>query len=143
VYRLAWNVDLGFQTYYGGWPHEHLAHVVETIRQSESAEFRFAGGRAVYALATDLQNMYDSAVAVLDAAKAMLDEKVPGYEIDDGYQPWDTHEVVGAKTALASILSAASSWAGEQPPESEDHSAADQAAMSAFGLGYHDLLQIA
>lgn len=142
VYRLAWNIDLGFQTYYNGWPHEHLPHIVETIRQSESPQLRFAGGRALHALTNDLQNLYDTAAGVLDAAKEMLDEQVPSYTIEDGVVPWGTHEVVGAKNALGGIASVTSSWAGEQPAEEADASTADEAAMSAFGMGYHDLLQV-
>jgi hypothetical protein len=142
VYRLAWNVDLGFQTYFGGWPHESLWAVVQTIDASGSAKLRYAGGRAVYGLAGDVQRLYEGATGLLDVAKQVVDAQVPGYHIDDGAVPWSTHQVVLAKDEMAGLGDLAAGWASEEPAEDEDDPAAEDAAQNAFGMPYDSLLQL-
>src|SRR5205814_6301463 len=73
VYRLAWNVDLAYPNYYGGWPHQRLWDVVQAISGSGSTQQRYAGGRALYGLLADIETMYDGASGLLDVAKQVVD----------------------------------------------------------------------
>jgi len=144
VYRLAWNVDLGFQSYYGGWPHQHLWRVAQNIDSSGSAHLRFAGGRAIYVLTNDLLRLYDGAAALLDITKKVIDHQVPGYQIDDGAVPWGTHQVVLAKDEMSGLSGLTAAWASDPPGDHDDPNATqpDEETMRAFGMAYQDLLQV-
>lgn len=142
VYRLAWNVDLGFQSYFGGWPHEQLWRVAQTIEAAGSGQLRFAAGRALYGLATDVQSVYEQAVGLLDTTKRVVDARIHGYAIDDGAVPWDTHQVVQARTELSGLIALAAEWAGQEPAAEADGSTADEAAVTAFGMPCQNLLTV-
>jgi hypothetical protein len=144
VYRLAWNVDLGFQSYFGGWPHDPFWGLVSAIEGADSAKLRYAAGRALFGLVGDVKTLYDSAAGLLDVTKQIVDAQVPGYQIDDGAVPWGTHQVVLAKDEVSGLADTFAAWAGQEPQaEDEDETAADQAAQYTFGMPYESLLQLA
>lgn len=143
VFRLAWDVDLGYPSNYGGWPHQRVAVVVQALMEAQSACLRYAGGLALYRLATDIDRVYDSAAALLDTALQVIAAQVPGYEVDDGAEAWSTHEVVGAKAQLGELTQLVAQWAGEQPAAEEDQATLDEAAYASFGIPYEHLQQLA
>jgi hypothetical protein len=143
VYALAWDVDLGYTNYYGGWPHSRIALIEQELAAAGSAKLRFESARLLHGLTGEVGGVYDVASALLDNALELIATEIPGYEDQDSAQVWGTHEVVGARAELAGLAQLAAQWAGEQPADEEDEATTDAAAHAAFGVPYLSFQQFA
>jgi hypothetical protein len=143
VYTLAWDVDLGYQNYYGGWPHTRIGDVEQSLQSAGSAQLCFTASRVLHRLVSDVSGVYDVASALLDNALDLLATEIPDYDGYDSAQTWGTHEVVGARGELAALSQVAVQWAGQPPAEAEDTATTDQAANSVLGMAYADFEQVA
>ena len=76
-------------------------------------------------------------------AKELVDTRIPGYDQQDGAQPWASHEVVKARTELAALAQRVAQWTQAEPSGEEDHATIDQEAQTIFGIGYDALMAAA
>lgn len=143
VYTLAWDIDLGYTNYYGGWPHSRIAVIEQELAAAGSAKLRFESSRLLHGLTGEVGGVYDVASALLDNALELIATEIPGYEDQDSAQVWGTHEVVGASAELAGLAQLAAQWASEQPADDEDEATTDAAANAAFGVPYQSFQQFA
>jgi hypothetical protein len=143
VYSLAWNVDLAYQNYYGGWPHQRVGTAIQALEGAGPVQLRSAVSGMLTRLLAEVDSIYEAASSVLDVALTAITEEVPGYPGEDSAQVWGAHEMVGARAELAALSQQAGAWAGEQPAADEDEDTLDAAAQAAFGLSYQSLVQAA
>jgi hypothetical protein len=140
VYALAWNVDLGCQNYYGGWPHQRLATVAQAVSEAGSAQLCHEAGTVLRHLAADVDQVYGVASGLLDVALQVVTAQVPGYR--DAIEVWGTHEVVGARAEVSALAQLAAGLAGHEPGQ-EDQAHLEQACQASFGIPYLTFGQIA
>jgi hypothetical protein len=145
VYRVAWNIDLSYQNYYGGWPHQRISYIVAELNSSGSPRLCYDGARALYHLLGSLDSVYDTAMLILDAALRVVVTRPPGYNYEDGAEVWSTHEMMRAKAELSGLTPIVAAWCAQAPNEEEheDESSLDQASYQVFGMPYQTLLQLA
>ena len=142
VYALAWHVDLGYQNYYGGWPHQRLGAVAQAVSEAGSPRLCHEAGTVLAHLAGDVDQVYGVAAGLLDIALQVITAQVPGYDGQDSAQPWGTHEVVGARAELSAIAQTAAGLAGHEADE-EDEASLEQACQASFGIPYLTFDQVA
>ena len=139
AFVLAWQIDLGYVSDCGKWPHELIGLILTDVGTSQCVPLYETAGRAAAALCAATLDLYDRAANPLDLAKALIDYQTPGYDGGDGAEPWGTHEVVGAADAARQWHAYADQFAGQPPGEEIDEAARDEAARSCFGVGYEEL----
>jgi hypothetical protein len=143
VYTLAWDVDLGYAAYFGGWPHHRLGAVAQAVQESGSAHLSFEASGPVRRIATDTDSVYAVVVGLLDIALGVVDAEVPGYGGRDSAQSWGAPEVAGARTEVAALIQLGAQWAAQQPFDEADEAALEQATQASFGIAHESFRQIA
>ncbi len=143
VYGLAWDVDLGYPNYYGGWPHHRLSVVGNAVNDAGSPTLCHEAGLVLGHLTEGLDSVYAMASALLDVALEVISTQIPGYEGEDSAEPWGTHEVTGARTELSGVAQLAAALAAHEPDDDEDQADLDQACRASFGIPYLNLNQLA
>src|SRR5262249_27602655 len=143
VFGLAWDVDLGYPNYFGGWPHHRLDLVAQALPGTGSARLCHEAGAILAHLARDIGRVYGMASRLLDTAQAVITSPVSGYQGQDTAEPWDTHEVAGAQSELAELEQTLAGLADQQGGEGEEHVALDQAWEAALGAPDQHLQQVA
>jgi hypothetical protein len=139
AYVLAWQLDLGYRTDAGTWPHDRIQRVLDQVAASQCLGLYDAASQALGALCQATWDLYDRAREVLDALKKLIDSPTRGYDGQDGAVPWGTHEVMAAMAAVGALYGQAMQYAGQPSTDDDDEAARDQAARDSFGVGYADL----
>jgi hypothetical protein len=143
AYVLAWQIDLGYRTDVGKWPHDRIHAVLSAVDNSQCIPLYEVAGQASAALCSPTWELYDKARQALDAAKQLVDHRTPGYDGQDGAVPWGVHEVMAAIDGVNAAYSYATQFAGQPPGEVVDETAREEAAQSCFGVTYEQLASAA
>ena len=80
---------------------------------------------------------------VLDIAQELVHARIPGYDRQDGAQPWASHEVIKARAELGQIAQRVYQWAQAEPAGEQDSGTLDHEAQTVFGIGYDALVAAA
>jgi hypothetical protein len=139
AYVLAWQIDLGYATDAGKWPHDRIGQILTEVGNSQCIPLFETAGRALLALCDATCELYDQAANPLDLAKGLIEFQTPGYDGGDGAEPWGTHEVVGAADAARQWRGYADQLAGQPPGEDIDTAARDDATQQCFGTSFEQL----
>jgi hypothetical protein len=138
VFTLAWNVDLGYTSYYGGWPHHSIGLAAQALNNAGSPQLCVEAGQILRRLAGDVESIYTMASGLLDIALQVITTPIPEYTGEDSAEAWGTHEVMGAQAELSGITQLVNGWP-QEVEDDEDQADLNHAAQAAFGVPYQNL----
>jgi hypothetical protein len=136
AYVLAWQLDLGYRTDAGKWPHDRIQAVLTAVDSAQCQALYQVAGQATGALCRPTWELYDKAREALDVAKLLVDHQTPGYDGQDGAVPWGVHEVMPALDGVNAVYTYAMQFAAQPPGDDVDETARDEAAQSCLGVTY-------
>jgi hypothetical protein len=82
--------------------------------------------------------MYRVADHPLQLAQALINYQTPGYDGEDGAQPWDVPEIDAACNEIITLINWHSQF-DSRVNEEADETTRDEAARTCFGIGYAEL----
>jgi hypothetical protein len=123
VYTLAWNIDLAYQNYWGGWPHDQLQLALAPIADGPENYLRYVAARTLRQPVAHLPELCRRASEVLDGCRAVVEAKIAGYRGGDSAQLWGAHEVAREAERAQALCTWLDTWSAERGERPEDFDA--------------------